>query len=104
MNNQIVSSKPKFSVVLQSEKFQRLINDTLGDKAKAQRFIASISSAVASNPKLQECETNTIISGALLGEALNLSPSPQLGQYFLIPYKDKNKGVVEAQFQLGLTI
>ena len=101
MNNQLANSKPKFSVALQSDAFQKLINNTLGDKDRAQRFIASISSAVATNPKLQECEAGTIISGALLGEALGLSPSNALGQFYLVPYENKNKGVKEAQFQLG---
>lgn len=36
----------------------------------------------------------------MLGESLNLSPSPQLGQYYLVPFNDRNKGKV-AQFQLG---
>lgn len=104
MNNQIVNSQPKFSVVLQKDSVKKLINNTLGDPNKAQRFVASISSAVATNPALQECDANTIITGALLGEALNLSPSPQLAQYFLIPYNRKKADgsiVKEAQFQLG---
>lgn len=108
MNNQVVNSKPKFSVVLQTNTIQKLINNTLGDPNRAQRFIASISSAVANNPALQECDPNTIITGALVGEALGLSPTPQLGQYFLVPYNNKRKDadgnyytVKEAQFQIG---
>ena len=94
MNNQL-QTKPKFSVAIQTEGYKKLINNTLGDPNKAKRFIASISSAVATNPSLQQCDAGSILSGALLGEALNLSPSPQLGQYYLVPFKDK------AQFQLG---
>ena len=101
MNNEIVQSKPKFSVVLQSDAYKKLINNTLGDPDRAKRFIASISSAVAVNPTLQECDPKTIVSGALLGEALNLSPSPQLGLYYLVPYKNSKQGTMDAQFQLG---
>ena len=101
MNNEIVQSKPKFSVVLQSDAYKKLINNTLGDPERAKRFIASISSAVAVNPTLQECDPKTIVSGALLGEALNLSPSPQLGLYYLVPYKNSKQGTMDAQFQLG---
>ena len=100
MNSNKVMTKPKFSVAIQTEQYQRLINNTLGDPNRARRFIASISSAVATNKDLQECDAGTILSGALLGEALNLSPSPQLGQYYLVPFKDKNKGKV-ATFILG---
>ena len=53
--------------------------------------MAAISSAVAVNPQLQECSAGSILAGALLGESLNLSPSPQLGQYYLVPYKQQLK-------------
>lgn len=103
MVNQMTESKPKvkFSVALQSDAMQKLISNTLKDPKRANRFIASISSAVASNPALQECESNSIISGALVGEALELSPSPVLGQYYLIPFKNNKNGTVEAQFVIG---
>ena len=112
MNNnqlQTVQGKPKFSVAIQSDMYKKLINNTLGDEKRAQRFIASISSAVATNPTLQECDAGTILSGALLGEALGLSPSPQLGQYYLVPFNvkigvdEKGKAMYgkQAQFQLG---
>lgn len=85
--------KPKFSVALQTDGYQRLINNTLQDPKRAQRFIASISSAVAVNPALQECDAGSILAGALLGESLNLSPSPQLGHYYLVPF---NVGLKDA--------
>ena len=93
--------KPKFSVAVQSEMYKNLINNTLGDPKRATRFIASISSAVAVNPTLQECDAGTILSGALLGESLNLSPSPTLGHYYLVPFNDSNRGLKVATFQLG---
>lgn len=101
MNQLQVTNKPKFSVAIQSDTYKNLINRTLGDKDRATRFIASISSAVATNIQLQECDAGSILSGALLGESLNLSPSPQLGQYYLVPFKDNKKGYKVAQFQLG---
>jgi len=81
--------------------YQKMINNTLRDPKKAQRFVASITSAVATNPALQECDPATILSGALLGESLNLSPSPQLGQYYLVPFNNTKNGCKDAQFQLG---
>ena len=100
MENNIVKKAP-FSVAIQSDMMKKLINNTLGDKDKAQRFIASITSAVATNPALQECDPTTIVSGALVGEALNLSPSNALGEYYLVPYNNTSKGVKEAVFQIG---
>lgn len=75
------------------------INNVVGGK-NGTRFITSIVSAVNNNPQLQECTNQSILSAALLGESLNLSPSPMLGYYYMVPFNDKNKGKV-AQFQIG---
>lgn len=76
------------------------INQVVGGK-NGQRFISAIVSAVNTNPTLQECTNQSILSAALLGESLNLSNSPSLGQFWIIPFNNKKKGVKEAQFQLG---
>ena len=93
--------KMTFSMAISSTGYQKLINNTIRDPKKAERFIASITSAVAINPALQECDPATILSGALLGESLGLSPSPQIGQFYLVPFNNTKRGVKEAQFQLG---
>lgn len=94
------SGKAPFSVMIQSDGYKKLINNTLGDPKRAAGFVTAITSAVATNPSLQECDASTILSAGLLGETLQLSPSPQLGQYYLVPFNDKYRGKV-AQFQLG---
>ena len=94
-------SKPKFSVMIQSDAYKNLINNTLGDPKRASGFITAITSAVATNPALTECDPATILSAGLLGETLQLSPSPQLGQYYLVPFNDRKLGRKVAQFQLG---
>ena len=94
-------SKPKFSVMIQSDAYKNLINNTLGDPKRAAGFITAITSAVATNPALQECEPVTILSAGLLGETLQLSPSPQLGQYYLVPFNDRKLGRKVCTFQLG---
>ena len=87
------------SAYLTADAVKNQINQVVGGK-DGQRFISAIVSAVNTNPALQECTNQSILTGALLGESLKLSPSPQLGQYYLVPFNDKNKGKV-AQFQLG---
>lgn len=98
---QVQAQRPKFSAMISTPAYQKMINNTLQDPKRAQRFIASITSAVATNPSLQECDPPTILSGALLGESLGLSPSPQLGQYYLVPFQNNKKGCKDAQFVLG---
>lgn len=99
-----LNAQPKkmtFSMAINTSGYQKLINQTLKDPAKVSRFVSAITSAVAVNPALQECDPATILSGALLGESLGLSPALQLGQYYLVPFNNNKKGCKEAQFQLG---
>ena len=100
-NSLTKASKPKFTAVINSDGYKKMINNTLGDPKKAARFVTAITSAVSNNPALQECDASTIVSAGLLGEGLNLSPSPQLGQYYLVPFNDRKNGRKVAQFQLG---
>lgn len=103
VNNSLIKSKGNqklgITAYLTQDAVKNQINNVIGGK-DGQRFISAIVSAVNNNPTLQECTNQSILSGALLGESLKLSPSPQLGQYYLVPFNDKNKGKV-AQFQLG---
>ena len=89
-----------FTAYLKNDAVKNQINEVVGGK-NGKRFISSIVSAVGNNPTLQECQNSSIVSAALLGESLNLSPSPQLGQYYMVPFKDNKTGTKVAQFQLG---
>lgn len=106
MANQIMKSnggnQVTFSAYMTSTGIANKVNSIIGDEKSGKRFISGIISAVSVNPQLSECENASILSGALLGESLNLSPSPQLGHYYLVPFNDKQRGKV-ATFQLGLT-
>lgn len=93
-------TKTGFTAYLTQDAVKKQINSVVGGK-NGTRFISSIVSAVQTTPALQECTNQSILSAALLGEALNLSPSPQLGQFYMVPFDNKKKGCKEAQFQLG---
>jgi recombination protein RecT len=103
VQNSLVKTKSNsrlgLSAYLTQDAVKNQINKVIGGK-DGQRFISAIVSATTTNPALQECTNQSILSAALLGESLKLSPSPQLGQYYLVPYNDNKKGKV-AQFQLG---
>lgn len=101
VNNSLTKAKPRLGMTayLTQDAVRDQINEVVGGK-NGQRFISAVVSAVNNNPALQECTNQSILSAALLGEALKLSPSPQLGQYYMVPFNDKEKGKV-AQFQLG---
>lgn len=79
VSNSLVNRNQKqtFSAYLGTDAMKKKINEMVGG-VKGQQFITSIISAVSTNPTLAECDNASIVSAALLGQALNLSPSPQL--------------------------
>lgn len=102
VGNSLVNRQQKtgLTAYLTNDAVKDQINNVVGGK-NGDRFIASIVSAVQVNSDLQECTNPSILSAALLGESLKLSPSPQLGQYYMVPFRNNKKGCKEAQFQLG---
>ena len=102
VSNSLVKSNQKvgISAYLTESAVKDQINSIIGGK-NGSRFITSIVSAVNANPALQECTNKSILSAALLGETLNLSPSPQLGLFYMVPFQNKAKGTTEATFVLG---
>lgn len=100
-----------FSAFVNTPAVQKAIMNTLQDSARAKTFTSSIVSAVTVNPDLRTCDPASVVSAALLGESLGLSPSPQLGNYYIVPFNAKakynNQGVMVAPerrvgtFQIG---
>lgn len=91
---------------LSGDAVKKNIAGVIGEK-NTTRFISSVVSAVQANPNLAKCTNASILSAALQGEALQLPPSPQLGMFYMTPYKNKKKvnnqwvDVEEVQFSLG---
>lgn len=102
VKNSLVNKEQKqtFSAFLATDAMKKKINEMVGGK-DGQQFVTAIISAVSTNPQLAECENSSIVSAALLGQALKLSPSPQLGQYYIVPFNNSDRGCKVAQFQLG---
>lgn len=102
LQNSLTKSKQRLGITayLTQDAVKNQINSVVGSKDGA-KFVTSIVSAVNTNPTLAECTNQSILSGALLGHSLNLSPSPQLGHYYLVPFNNTKAGTKEAQFQMG---
>lgn len=103
VNNSLVKSQGQqklgFTAYITQDGVKNQIANVLGSD-KGQIFVSSIVSSVNTNPQLAECTNSSIVSAALLGASLNLSPSPQLGQFYMLPFNDRNRGKV-AEFVLG---
>lgn len=96
--NQVYSLKT-FNQAITSPATQKYLSDLLQER-KGQ-FVSNLTALVANNANLQECEPYTLMFAALKATALNLPIEPSLGMAHVIPYKNKKRGVTEAQFQLG---
>ena len=94
------NSRLGIGAYLSQDAVKARINEVVGGK-DGQRLITAIISATTANKSLQECSNQSILSAALVGESLKLSPSPQLGQYYMVPFKNNKHQITEAQFQLG---
>ena len=99
--NNAPSQKLTISGYLSQEKIKTWINGMIGSEKEAQKFISSIISATSTTPALQACEPTTIVSSALLANALDLSLSPQLGLAYMVPFEDNKNGRTVATFILG---
>lgn len=102
VQNSLAKKAQRYSLTayLNNDAIKKQIAQVVGGK-NGTRFIASVVSAVQNNQELQKCTNSSILSAALLGESLQLSPSPQLGQYYMVPFYSSKTKETEAQFQLG---
>lgn len=64
-----------------------------------ERFTRMVLSAISTNQKLGSCTPASFLGAMMSAAQLGLEPNTPLGQAYILPYM--NKGVLEAQFQLG---
>ena len=64
-----------------------------------ERFTRMVLSAISTNPKLGSCTPTSFLGAMMSAAQLGLEPNTPLGQAYILPFM--NKGVMEAQFQLG---
>ncbi len=80
--------------------FKDNLPNAVGDHADklAQRFAKMTYTAICQSPILQSCSVPSIIKAASIAASLDLDIDTR-GLAYLVPYR--NKGVMEAQFQIG---
>jgi recombination protein RecT len=100
MANEVqVYNLKSFNQTITSPATQKYLTELLHERKGT--FVSNLTAIVANNVNLQECEPYTLMFAALKATALSLPIEPSLGMAHVIPYKNKKRGVMEAQFQLG---
>lgn len=106
MANMIQKQTAEMGKTAEKKTMQQYIKSMEGEIAKAlpsvmtpERFTRIVLSAISVNPKLAECTPKSFLAAMMQSAQLGLEVNTALGQAYVLPYK--NKGVLEAQFQLG---
>lgn len=100
-NNQLAEVKQQsIATFLATDSVKENVAKIVGEK-DTQRFISSLVSAVQTNPELAKCTNKSLLNAALLGQSLNLPQSPQLANFYFVPFKNSKTNTTEATFQLG---
>lgn len=97
-NNQVATTEKK---TMQSyiKSMEGEIKKALPSVITPERFTRMVLSAISVNPKLGSCTPSSFLGAMMSAAQLGLEPNTPLGQAYILPYQ--NKGVLEAQFQLG---
>lgn len=95
-----LSPLKRFNAAITNPKMNDYIKDVIGGR-NASSFVTNMVSLVSSNAALQVCEPMTIIYAGLKATALKLSLDSNLGEAYVIPFKDNKTGTSVATFQIG---
>jgi recombination protein RecT len=100
IQNQLAQKAPEQKTI------QSYIKSMEGEIKKAlpsvitpERFTRIVLSAISVNPKLGNCTPASFLGAMMTSAQLGLEVNTPLGQAYVLPYN--NRGVLEAQFQLG---
>lgn len=92
------TTNPTIKALIESDRprYQEIIPTHIN----LDRFIKSAAIAVYENPKLQQCDPNSIRAAIYCGAELGLDFTKAKGHAYLVPFKDKN-GTLKAVFMPG---
>lgn len=106
IQNQVAQNTTQPVVKTENKTMQSYIKAMEGEIKKAlpsvitpERFTRMVLSAISTNPMLGACTPSSFLGAMMSAAQLGLEPNTPLGQAYILPYS--NKGVLEAQFQLG---
>lgn len=99
VNNQVANTGEKKTMQTYIKSMEGEIKKALPSVITPERFTRMVLSAISTNPKLGSCTPSSFLGAMMSAAQLGLEPNTPLGQAYILPYQ--NKGVLEAQFQLG---
>jgi len=68
---------------------------------RPERMMRILANAMRTTPQLAECEPLSLLGAMMTSASLGLEPQTPLAHAYLIPFKNRRKGVTEVQFIIG---
>lgn len=100
IQNQVAKRDPEQKTMQQYIKsMEKEIAKALPSVITPERFTRIVLSALSVNPQLGQCTPGSFLGAMMTSAQLGLEVNTPLGHSYVLPYR--NKGVLEAQFQLG---
>lgn len=90
---------PKSLQMALAGEYRKRIENYFGNEQLALEFLSNVMDSAQRIPELIQCTPQTVMISFMKMAQLKLMPSGVSGEAYVLPYK--NKGVLEAQFQLG---
>lgn len=99
-NGAVTEKKPNKTIYEIIKAGEKQFAAALPKHLNSERFTRIAITTIRQNPKLAECNAESLLGNLMTIAQLGLEPGV-LGQCYLIPFKNNKLGTIECQFQLG---
>lgn len=102
-SKQVAETKPRTPSQLVGDYLEKMmpsIQSILPKHVTPDRMSRIALNVIRTNPKLLQCDINSLMGGVMEAAKLGLEPG-LMGQCYLIPFENRKAGRIEAQFIVG---
>ncbi len=89
------------ATMLRSDAVRKQFAEALGKTVPVERFVRVCVTAVRQVPKLAQCDQASFMASLMTCAQLGLEPNTPQGLAYLVPFKNRAKGIMECQVQIG---
>lgn len=97
-NKELELGKKPIPALFERQEVKQKFNALLGNRATT--FIMGVLQ-ITSDKSLRDADPSSVYMAALLGASIDLPINKNLGWAYIVPFKNRKSGKLEAQFQLG---
>ncbi|MFV0411187.1 MAG: recombinase RecT [Paracoccus sp. (in: a-proteobacteria)] len=87
--------------MLVNEQAQQQLAAVAAGHMRPERMMRLMANAMRTTPQLGECDPLSLLGSMMTCASLGVEPNTPLGHAYLIPFKNKRKGITEVQLILG---